>query len=75
MKLPYSDPAGLRAQVKTSLEKSNRSRSAVHENRNLALREHFLGFAAEIAEMSRRPCEAITLRSQPFDRAVSMMAW
>jgi hypothetical protein len=28
-----------------------------------------------IAEMPRRPCEAMTIRSQPFDTAVSMIAW
>jgi hypothetical protein len=27
-----------------------------------------------IAAMPRRPCEAITMRSQPFDSAVSMIA-
>ena len=28
-----------------------------------------------IAEMPWRPCEAMTIRSQPFDSAVSMIAW
>jgi len=28
-----------------------------------------------IAAMPRRPCEAITMRSQPFDSAVSIIAW
>jgi hypothetical protein len=28
-----------------------------------------------IAEMPRRPCEAMTIRSQPFDSVVSMIAW
>jgi hypothetical protein len=27
------------------------------------------------AEMPWRPCEAMTMRSQPFDPAVSMIAW
>ena len=39
------------------------------------VRTFTVSLPSAIAEMPWRPCEAITIRSQPFDPAVSIIAW
>ena len=50
--------------------------SSMDQYRDLAMREYLDRLAAEDEGGDAvRPCEAMTIRSQPFETAVSMIAW